>query len=91
MDGSAFFLNPNMTVVGDLRLVGSNGPRGGRLEVYYNYQWGTVCNDHFDVVSARVACRQLMYRYVISGSHILSNLKYICEIGLSMNYINLLS
>ncbi|XP_076080008.1 adhesion G protein-coupled receptor B2-like [Mytilus galloprovincialis] len=47
--------------VGDLRLVGSNGPRGGRLEVYYNHQWGTVCHDNFDVVSARVACRQLMY------------------------------
>ncbi|CAG2188224.1 unnamed protein product [Mytilus edulis] len=46
---------------GDLRLVGGNSPRDGRLEVYYNYQWGTVCNDLFDAVDARVACRQLRY------------------------------
>ncbi|XP_052084656.1 neurotrypsin-like [Mytilus californianus] len=46
---------------GDLRLVGGNSPREGRLEVYYNYQWGTVCSDHFDIVEARVACKQLGY------------------------------
>ncbi|XP_071138604.1 uncharacterized protein [Mytilus edulis] len=46
---------------GDLRLVGGTSPRDGRLELYYNYQWRTICGDQFDVIDARVACRQLRY------------------------------
>ena len=49
---------------GDLRLVARNGQTSpsltaGRLEVYYNGQWGTVCNDEFFSTEAEVACRQL--------------------------------
>ena len=31
----------------------------GRLEILYNSQWGTVCNNGFGYAEARVACRQL--------------------------------
>jgi len=42
-----------------VRLVGSGLPYEGRLEVYYNGVWGTVCDDDFDDVDASVACFSL--------------------------------
>jgi len=42
-----------------IRLEGGNNVREGRLEVYHNGVWGTVCDDFFDNVDASVACFQL--------------------------------
>ncbi|XP_019855766.1 PREDICTED: neurotrypsin-like isoform X1 [Amphimedon queenslandica] len=46
---------------GQIRLQGSTYSSYGRLEVYCNGQWGTVCDDTFGFTDARVACRQLGY------------------------------
>ena len=42
-----------------IRLAGSSQDREGRLEIYHNGRWGTVCDDYFDNVDASVACFQL--------------------------------
>ena len=56
---------------GSVRIVGDrtvSGGRRGRLEVFHNDMWGTVCSDNFDDLDADVACRQMGYRTgVVSG------------------------
>ncbi|XP_025102866.1 deleted in malignant brain tumors 1 protein-like [Pomacea canaliculata] len=41
------------------RLVKGTSRYNGRLELFYNGTWNTVCNDLFDAKEAKVACRML--------------------------------
>ncbi len=48
-------------IVGLGDTVGGFGLGSGRLEIYLNGGWGTVCRNGFGLTEARVACRQLGY------------------------------
>ena len=70
IDFTRIWSNP---YVGQVRLFNGSHINEGRIEIYCNGRWGTVCNNSFTIVTARTVCIQLGYNSFTSWS---SGFKY---------------
>jgi len=59
-----------------VRLAAGSSPFEGRLELFHNGEWGTVCGFYFTDTAAQVACDMLgfgylsLYLYYVSDDNI---------------------
>ena len=59
-----------------VRLIGTSS-LSGRVEIYHNNQWGTVCDDNFDTNEAQV-CVYVLYFFSFAQKQLAKD-SFICS------------
>ena len=54
-----------------VRLVNGTSPNEGRVELFYGGNWGTVCDDDWDIKDANVVCKMLGYPSALRVSRLM--------------------
>ena len=52
--------------VATVRLVDGQLESEGRVEIFNDGEWGTICDDSWDITDANVVCRQLGYHKAVA-------------------------
>ena len=67
------FVYSTIFVLGDVRLVGTGLKHVGKVELRYQNEWGTVCNDgsSWGKPDADVICRMLGYKAAVTYHYLL--------------------
>lgn len=52
---------------GEIRLAGGGTFSEGRVEIFTNGEWGTVCDDHWDIHDATVVCKEIGFPSAVSA------------------------
>ena len=55
--------------LGTVRLADGPTEYEGRVEVYHNGEWGTVCDDGWDLNDAQVVCNELSLGNAFAAKH----------------------